>query len=128
MKKLFAAVLALVLMLTAVSALAEVRTYMMVGVQDAEGNVVVSDELPVLVLAVDDEAMTVALGTEDNMVEGTLELVEMMDEAGQFAATLADGSTVTMVYTIENDCFAIVDEESGLVMVLMNIETLADAA
>ena len=127
MKKIFAIMLALVLMLS-VAASAEVGIYVLAAVQDAEGNVIMSEEFPVLVFSLDDETNACALGTEDEMIEGTYEIVEATEETLVLAVTLNDGSEVALYYTFADDVFAIMDEENGYVMVLMNYEVLAELA
>ena len=127
MKKIFAIMLALVLMLS-VAASAEVGIYVLAAVSDAEGNVVVSEELPEVILMLDDESGECAYGTEDEMLEGTYEIVEATEETLTFVVSLSDGSQFVMGYSFEIDAFVIADEENGYIMVLMNYEALEELA
>lgn len=130
MKKIIAVVLTLCLALSAVTALAETRTFFMSGVQDSEGNVISYEgnpDFPVLVLVIDDEAMACAFGTEEEMIAGTFEIAGQTDEALTLAVTLESGEQFNIVYVIAEDACAYVDAE-GYVYVLQNVETLNQAA
>lgn len=130
MKKFVAVVLMLSIALMSVAAFAETRSYMLAGVQDAEGNVVSFEEVedfPVLVFVVDDESMTCGFGTEEEIVEGTCEIAEQTEEALALNVTLNDGSAMVMIYVAEEDSFAFVDE-NGYTYVMMNVEAVEAAA
>ena len=128
MKKFFAVLMALVLMLSATSAFAELSQYMMVGIQDEEGNVVTAEDLPVLVFVIDNETDACAFGTEENLIEGVWECVEETDEYLLLSAVLDDGTELEIVYLIAEDAFAFTDPESGITFVLANLDTLTEEA
>lgn len=133
MKKLFAAVIALIMLMSVAAVSAEEATetasmYVMAGVQNADGEVVVSEEFPVLVFVIDAASDKCAFGTEEEQMEGTYTIAEQTDEYLVLNLALADGTEMVITYVIADDAFAIVDADSGLTLVLMNIEALAEAA
>lgn len=130
MKKIIAIVLTLCFVLTAVTAMAETRTYFMSGAQDPDGNAVSYEgnpDFPVLVFSIDDESMVCAFGTEDEMIAGTCAIAEDAEEALALAVTLENGEELTLIYLKADDVFAYVDAE-GYYYVMENVETLAQAA
>lgn len=135
MKKMIALFLALALVLSLSAAVAEQRQFMLAIATDAEGNVTDvqthPEQFTVLVLGIDDEAMTCAFGTQDNTVEGTLEIVETNQEEGYVTlhATLANGTEIEMDYVAADETVYIYDEETDLLYGLVDMEVLmADAA
>ena len=127
MKKIIAVILVLCLVLAATSAVAETRSYFLIGVQDDAGNVVdyESDpDFPVLVFTVDDETMTCAFGSDEEPIGGTCQIIEQTDTTLTLAISLEDGEELIMIYVPENDSFAYVDEK-GCTYVLANVETMA---
>ena len=130
MKKIIAVVLVLCFALTAVSALAETRTFFMCGVQDPEGNIVSYEsdpDFPVLVFYVDDAAMTCAFGTEEEMIMGTCAVIEQGEDTVTLNVTLENGDEYTMIYVASEDAFAYVDA-AGYTYVMQNVDVLEQAA
>lgn len=130
MKKIVAVVLMLCIAFVTVSAFAETRTFYMAGVQDPEGNTITfgeTEDMAVLVFAVDDESMTCAFGTEDELIAGTCEVVERTDETVTLNVTLEDGDEMTLIYVAAEDSFAYVDED-GYIYVLANVDILDEQA
>ena len=139
MKKFAAILLVLVLSLTlAVSALAEQATFLMTTITDLDGNVLVtltedgivvdadgndvSDEFPVLCLVMDDETMECAFGTEDELISGTMEIIEQTEDSVVLEFTLEDGEVLQMIYTVaEINTITYVDEENGLLFIMPEI-------
>lgn len=133
MKKLAAILVALSLLLTAAFAVAEentVSTYMLAAVNDAEGNVVSMEEaeLPLLVLAIDGASDACAFGTEEEMVEGTYQIIAGEDGVLMLYVILENGEEVVMFYIAEQDVWMIAEEETGMCLYLFNIEALDLAA
>ena len=136
MKKFAAILLVLVLSLTlAVSALAEQATFLMTTITDMDGNILVtltedgivvdadgndvSDEFPVLCLVMDDETMECAFGTEDELISGTMEIIEQTEDSVVLEFTLEDGEVLQMIYTVaEINTITYVDEENGLLFIM----------
>lgn len=129
MKKIVALLLALCMVLTMTAALAESRSYVMVGVTDADGNTVVSDEIPVLCFALNDETMVCAFGTEEETMEGVAEIAGVDEESKLVIlnVTLADETTIVIYFDGDSDTMSFVDED-GFVYTMVNVETLAEAA
>ena len=134
MKKFVAVIVALSMLLTVAFAMAEeestVSTYMLVAANDAEGNLVSIEDaqLPVFVLAIDGASNACAFGTEEEMVEGTYEIVAGEDDVWVLYVTLSTGEETVMFYDAEQDAWMLVDEETGVCMYLFNIEALEQAA
>lgn len=129
MKKILALVLALMMVLSIASlASAETRYYLMVGVVDADGNVadIVDDELPILVMYVDDEAMTCVFGTEEETMSGTIttEAIEGVENAVYMICALEDGSEEVLEFYGDDNLFYY-EFENGVVGVLAQIEAPA---
>ena len=126
MKKMLAVLIALVMVLSAVSAFAEISTYMLVGAQDAEGNLYAATQT--LVFAIDDETNECAFGAEgEEMMAGTWEFGEITEEVAVVNITFADETTMVMYYTSADDSFAFLDE-NGVTYVMMNLDALANEA
>lgn len=139
MKKFAAIVLALVLCVMFTSAFAAEKMFAMTTVTDIEGNIIatiteegtavdangndVTDEFPALVLWIDDEAMTCALGNEEEAIEGTVEVTGQTEEGVAMTLTMEDGEVVTAIYTVTgvNAC-TIVDEANGFLYIMPEIE------
>ena len=134
MKKFVAVIVALSMLLTVAFAMAEeestVSTYMLAAANDAEGNLVSIEDaqLPVFVLAIDGASNACAFGTEEEMVEGTYEIVAGEDDVLVLYVTLSTGEETVMFYDAEQDAWMLVDEETGVCMYLFNIEALEQAA
>ena len=133
MKKFVAILVALSMLLTMAFAVAEestVSTYMLAAINDAEGNVISIEEaeLPVFVLAIDGASNACGFGTEEEMVDGTYEIVDGEDGVLVLYVTLSNGEETVMFYVAEDDAWMMVDEESGICMYLFNIEALQQAA
>lgn len=133
MKKFVSLVLALLLVMSLSAAFAEERQYVVVSVADADGNeydiVNNPDMFPVLVAYLDDANMICAFGTEDEVIAGTIESIEMSEEEGIAAlyCVLEDGTELCLIYDGVNDTLVYVDEE-GYVYGFANVEVLAEAA
>lgn len=125
MKKMIAALIALVMMLFAVSAFAEVSTYMLTGAQDAEGNLMVANEA--FMFVIDDETGECAFGAEDLLQAGTWEQIAVEENQATLLLTFEDGTQMYIFFFIEEDAFAFVDE-NGVTYVMNNFETLQAAA
>ena len=134
MKKFVAILVALFMLLTVAFAMAEeestISTYMLAAINDAEGNIISIEEaeLPIFVLAIDGASNACAFGTEEEMVEGTYEIVAGEDGVLVLYVTLSNGEETVMFYVAEDDAWMMVDEESGICMYLFNIEALQQAA
>lgn len=133
MKKCIALLVALTMLMTMAFAVAEentVSTYMLAAINDAEGNVISIEEaeLPIFVLAIDGATNACGFGTEEEMVEGTYEIVAGEDGVLVLYVTLNNGEETVMFYVADEDAWMLVDEESGTCMYLFNIEALAQAA
>ena len=131
MKKIVSVLLALSLVLTMAFAVAEestVSSYLMVYAQTADGAEVSLDDgtLPILSLSIDGASNACAFGTQDELVEGTYVIETGDDEALYLTVTLSDGSVAYMVYDVENDAWVLTDEESGVLMYLINVELLSE--
>lgn len=107
-----------------------VSTYMLAAVTDAEGNVISLEdaELPVFVLAIDGASDVCCFGTEEEMAEGTYEIIAGEDGVLVLYVTLASGEETVMFYVAEEDAWMMVDEESGICMYLFNVEAMEEAA
>ena len=118
MKKVIALVLALVLALSlACVASAEAHAYVASGVLDLEGNVL-EVEVPEGALLFNDETFEFALNFAGIEVEGVLEIGEYNEEEKYATMTATIGEDVlTFTYYDEDDAFAMIDEENGLVYV-----------
>lgn len=125
MKKMIAALIALVMMLFAVSAFAEVSTYMLTSAQDAEGNLLVATEA--FMFVIDDETNECAFGTEDMLEAGTWEQVSVDENMADLLITFEDGTQMHIYFFIEEDAFAFAGENE-VIYVMNNIETLEAAA
>lgn len=133
MKKFVALFVALSMLLTLAFAVAEestVSTYMLAAVNDAEGNLMSIEDaqLPVLVLSIDGASNACAFGTEEELVEGTYEIVTGEDGVLVLYVTLSTGEETVMFYVADKDAWMLVDEESGICMYLFNIEAMEQAA
>lgn len=133
MKKVVAILVALSMVLALAFAVADestVSTYMLAAVTDAEGNVISLEdaELPVFVLAIDGASDVCGFGTEEEMAEGTYEIIAGEDGVLVLYVTLASGEETVMFYVAEEDAWMMVDEESGICMYLFNIEEMEEAA
>ena len=136
MKKLVAIALVLVFALTlSCTAFAETRSFVLTYVTDAEGIELEVEEMPELVITIDDEAMTCVYANEEGEEEGTVEILESYpaDEAGTpgyviIQVTLAEGDPIVM-YVFE-DQIEIPDDENDLcyILLLVDAEAAADAA
>lgn len=139
MKKFAVVILALVLSLTMLcSAVAEEKVFALVTVADAEGNVVatitedgiavdaegndISDEFPVLAASLDDEAMTCTFGDENQVINGTMEIIEQNEQGVAIQMNLEDGEVLQMVYTVVGvNALTYVEEETGLYFILAEV-------
>ena len=133
MKKFVAVIVALSMLLTMALAMADettVSTYIMTAAADAEGNVVSIEEaqLPILVLAIDGASDACAFGTEEELVEGTYEIVVGDDDVLVLYVTLTTDEEIVMFYVPDEDAWMLVDEESGISMYLFNIESIEELA
>lgn len=135
MKKIVALLLVLMMVLTMSAAMADTVSYFMAAAADAEGNEIdlVSnpDQFPVLVFAVDDEAMTCAFGTEEETVEGTISAFEVIDEENGVAimhVVLNDGTEFDITYAGYEDTFYFTEPESGVTFALINADLLNEVA
>lgn len=133
MKKVVAILVALSMVLALAFAVADestVSTYMLAAVTDAEGNVISLEdaELPVFVLAIDGASDVCGFGTEEEMAEGTYEIIAGEDGVLVLYVTLASGEETVMFYVAEEDAWMMVDEESGICMYLFNVEAMEEAA
>lgn len=133
MKKVVAILVALSMVLALAFAVADestVSTYMLAAVTDAEGNVISLEdaELPVFVLAIDGASDVCCFGTEEEMAEGTYEIIAGEDGVLVLYVTLASGEETVMFYVAEEDAWMMVDEESGICMYLFNVEAMEEAA
>ena len=131
MKKIVSVLLALSLLLTVAFAVAEessVSSYLMVYAETADGTAVSLEDgtLPILALSIDGASNACAFGTEEELVEGTYDIVSGDDDVLYLTVSLNDGSTTTMFYSVEDDAWVIVDEESGVTMYLFNVEALSE--
>lgn len=144
MKKLAIVLMVLVMSLMLIgSAAAEQKLFAMTTVADAEGNVLatvtedgnvvdaegndISEDFPVLVLFMDDETMTCTFGTEDEVVEGAMEVVEQTEEGVALVVTFEDDTTIQLVYSVVGiNAVTYVDEESGLYFIMPEIEIPAE--
>ena len=127
MKKFFAVVLALCMMLVAVSAMAETRTYMQTSVVDAEGNVVTleeAEEASIIYFTLDDEAFTCTFGVNEDAYDGTYVITEETENEVVLHVTLSDGTELDMVYSAADDAFGY--DAGEYTCVLQNVETLLD--
>ena len=127
MKKFFAVVLALCMMLVAVSAMAETRTYMQTSVVDAEGNVVTleeAEEASIIYFTLDDEAFTCTFGVNEDAYDGTYVITEETENEVVLHVTLSDGTELDMVYSAADDAFGY--DAGEYTCVLHNVETLLD--
>ena len=125
MKKFFAVVLALCMMLVAVSAMAETRTYMQTSIVDAEGNVITieeAEEASVVYFTLDDEAFTCTFGMNDETCDGTYTITAETETEVVLHVTLNDGTELDMVYSATEDAFGY--EVGEYTCVLQNVETL----
>lgn len=126
MKKMFAVLLALVMMLSAVSAFAEVSTYMLTGAQDAEGNLFAAAEA--LMFVIDEETYECAFGAADTLEAGTWEYVTIDENQATLLITFENGAKMYIYFLIAEDCFVFVDE-NNITYVMDNFDTLqAEAA
>lgn len=100
MKKLFAMLAALVLMMTAVSAMAETRTYITTAIRDTDGNTMALDESFFMIFACDDETYECVFSLNDmEPVGGTFEIVGQDDQGTAILnCTLANGGEMVMNY------------------------------
>ena len=133
MKKFVAVIVALSMLLTMALAMADettISTYIMTAAADAEGNVVSIEEaqLPILVLAIDGASDACAFGTEEELVEGTYEIVVGDDDVLVLYVTLTTDEEIVMFYVPDEDAWMLVDEESGISMYLFNIESIEELA
>lgn len=121
MKKFAALLLALCLLLTLTTAVAETRTFVLAGVTDADNNTIVSDELPVLVFGLNDETMECAFGDENEQVAGVAEIIGQEDRAVILNVVLEDGTEVQVVYIADEDACVYVDE-NGYIYTMIRVE------
>lgn len=134
MKKLVAIALVLVMALALTcTAFAETRTFVLTYVTDGEGIDMEVEELPELVVTIDDEAMTCIYATAEGEEEGTVEVLESRigDESGAadcvtIQVTLASGETIVM-YVYE-DQIEMPDEANDICYILVYDAAVADAA
>lgn len=143
MKKIAAILLVLVLALSAVTAaFAEQKVFAMTTIADLEGNVLatltedgvildaegndVTEQFPVLCVSMDDETMTCAFGNADEMVNGTVTIVEQTEDGVVIEIALENGEVFQMLYTVEGtNALTLVDEESGLMFIMPEISVEA---
>lgn len=131
MKHLFssltAIVLALVLVLSVSTAMATTVTYTLTCVTDSEGIDlgVPTEELPELIVTIDDEAMTCIYTTAEGDEDGVVEIVETSyDDEGKvycyvLKVTLAEGEVVNMY--LFADQLEIVDEQNEMYYLLLPV-------
>ncbi len=139
MKKVLVVLMALVLaVMMMASAVAEEKVFAMTTVTDAEGNILatltedgiivdaegndISDQFPVLVASLNDETMTCTFGTEDEVVNGTMEITEQTEDGVALVMNLEDGEVVEMVYSVVGmNALTYVDEESGMLFIMPEV-------
>ena len=115
MKNFVAILVALSMCLTMAFAVAEestVSTYMLTAINDAEGNVISIEEaeLPIFVLAIDGASNACGFGTEEEMVEGTYEIIAGEDDVLALYVTLTNGEETVMFYDAEQDDYFLHEE------------------
>ena len=127
MKKFVAVVLSLMLVLSLVcTASAEVRSFVLSGVTDLDGNAIEAEELPMAILTIDDEEvdgiMACVYSTAEADEEGTYVIVEQNDEEGYviFDATFPE-DVIEFVYYAESDACALIDAENNLIYVYLRV-------
>lgn len=130
MKKFAAVFLALCMVLTMTAALAETRTYSLAAVTDAEGNTYTSDEFPTLYFILDGETMMAFVGTDEGIMEGTAETVELNQETRQAVlnVTLGEDAVMLIVYDADSDTMTYVDEAEGWFYTMVRVEMTEEAA
>ena len=134
MKKLIAVALSLVLVLAvACTACAEIRSFELSAILDADGNVLEVEEMPEAIITLeDDEAAEVpycAYTTAEATEEGTYTVVET-DEESQIVtlSCVFEEETLTIGYDAEtNMCYMYADEDGDGVPEQSYIYTMVEA-
>lgn len=139
MKKFAVILMALVMSLMILtSACAAQKMFVMTTVTDTEGNILVtvnedgavvdaegndlSEEFPVMIVLLDDEAMTCTYGTEDDVVTGTMEIVEQVEDGVALKVTFEDGEEIGLIYTVAGiNAVTYVDEDEGMLFIMPEI-------
>lgn len=122
MKKTVALLLAACMLLAMTAAVAEVKTFDLTAVTnaeagimvvytdegvfmvDGEGNMAEYEDAPVMSLVLDDEALTCIMTMNGEAKEGTIEIVETNEEAQTVTMTLTiEGDAVVAVYAVAED-------------------------